>query len=36
MMRGKLIKMATILAMAGGISWDGDLAAQAPPTVSFK
>ncbi len=36
MMRGKLIKMVTTLAMAGGISWDGGVAAQAPPTVSFK
>mgnify|MGYP001141757925 CR=1 FL=1 len=40
MMRGKLIKVATILALATGIRWDGKVAGQTqtPPAVvpSFK
>ena len=36
MIRGKLIAMTMALAASVGISSNGDLVAQAPPTVSFK
>jgi VWFA-related protein len=36
MIRSKLITMTMALAMSVGISSNGDLVAQAPPTVSFK
>jgi Ca-activated chloride channel homolog len=36
MIRGELITMTMALAVSVGISSNGDLVAQAPPTVSFK
>jgi Ca-activated chloride channel homolog len=36
MIQGKLITMTMALAMSVGISSNGDLVAQAPPTASFK